>query len=107
MLLTFPGMAMVVLGECAVRVSPSWFPWLAPFGLTYGLGWTVLAVGVVSWLVLGIDSIGQLLEQPFSQPKDNGDRFDFGLPVESLAKGVADEIERLCGEELSAAGRER
>ena len=37
-LLTWPGMVLVVLGEVAVRVSPSWFPWLAPFGLTYGLG---------------------------------------------------------------------
>ena len=53
MFLTFPGMAMVVLGECAVRVSPSWFPWLAPFGLTYGLGWAMLAVGVI-WRVVSL-----------------------------------------------------
>jgi endonuclease/exonuclease/phosphatase family metal-dependent hydrolase len=49
-LLTFPGMGLVVLGELAVRISPSWFPWLAPLGLTYGLGWVLLAAGVV-WRV--------------------------------------------------------
>ena len=32
------------------------------------------------WLVLGIDSIGQLLEQPFSQPANIGVGFDYGLP---------------------------
>jgi endonuclease/exonuclease/phosphatase family metal-dependent hydrolase len=50
-LLTLPGMGLVVLGELAVRISPSWFPWLAPFGLTYGLGWVLLAAGVV-WRVV-------------------------------------------------------
>jgi len=50
-LLTWPGMVLVVLGELAVRVSPSWFPWLAPFGLTYGLGWVLLASGVL-WRVV-------------------------------------------------------
>ena len=50
-MLTMPGMALVVLGELAVRISPSWFPWLAPFGLTYGLGWLLLATGVV-WRTL-------------------------------------------------------
>jgi endonuclease/exonuclease/phosphatase family metal-dependent hydrolase len=50
-LLTWPGMVLVVLGELAVRVSPSWFPWLAPFGLAYGLGWVLLASGVL-WRVV-------------------------------------------------------
>jgi endonuclease/exonuclease/phosphatase family metal-dependent hydrolase len=44
-------MALVMMGEVAVRLSPSWFPWLAPFGLTYGLGWLLLATGVV-WRVV-------------------------------------------------------
>jgi len=46
-MLTAPGMMLVLLGELAVRISPSWFPWLAPFGLAYGLGWVLLAAGVV------------------------------------------------------------
>ena len=50
-MLALPGMALVVLGELAVRVSPSWFPWLSPFGLTYGVGWLLLAAGVV-WRVV-------------------------------------------------------
>ena len=68
-----------------------------PFALGASVGPvpTVCAVAIISWIVLGIDSIGQLVEQPFSQPKDVGDGFDFGLPVESLASGVADEIMRI------------
>jgi len=50
-MLPMPGMALVVLGELAVRIAPSWFPWLAPFGLTYGLGWLLLSTGVV-WRTL-------------------------------------------------------
>ena len=50
-LLTLPGVVLVLVGELAVRVSPSWFPWLAPFGLTYGLGWMLLAAGVI-WRVV-------------------------------------------------------
>ena len=46
-----PGIFLVVLGELSVRISPAWFPWLAPFGLTYGLGWFALAVGVL-WRVI-------------------------------------------------------
>jgi len=38
---------------------------------------------------------GELLEQPFSQPENVGEGFDFGLPVESLGRSVADEIERI------------
>lgn len=67
-----------------------------PFALG-GCGFlpTLGVVMMVSWLVLGIDSIGQLLEQPFSQSKDNGDAFDYGLPVEVLASGVAAEVKRI------------
>ncbi|MEC8400828.1 MAG: hypothetical protein VXZ28_05780, partial [Bacteroidota bacterium] len=50
-MLALPGMVLVVLGELAVRLSPSWFPWLSPFGLIYGVGWLMLAVGVV-WRVV-------------------------------------------------------
>ena len=52
-------------------------------------------VALVSWLVLGISAVGELLEQPFSQPENVGEGYDFGLPVESLGRSVADEIERL------------
>ena len=45
------GLILLVLGELGVRVSPSWFPWLSPFGLTYGIGWLVLA-GVAVWRVI-------------------------------------------------------
>ena len=64
-------------------------------GASVGVAPTLATVAIVSWLVLGIDSIGQLLEQPFSQPKDTGVGFDYGLPVELLARGVADEIARI------------
>ena len=67
-----------------------------PFAMAgAGAAPTIAAVALVSWLVLGIDSIGQLLEQPFSQPKNTGANFDYGLPVEALASGVAAEIRRL------------
>jgi len=67
-----------------------------PFAMAgAGAAPTIAAVALVSWLVLGIDSIGQLLEQPFSQPKNTGATFDYGLPVEALASGVAAEIRRL------------
>uniref|UniRef100_A0A7S0LFS8 Bestrophin homolog n=1 Tax=Coccolithus braarudii TaxID=221442 RepID=A0A7S0LFS8_9EUKA len=64
-------------------------------GSSVGFTATISAVALISWLVLGIDSIGQLLEQPFSQPKNMGDAFDFGLPVETLANGVVSEVERI------------
>ena len=67
-------------------------------GTSMGLLPTLAVVFTVSWLVLGIDSIGQLLEQPFSQPVGIGDGFDFGLPVETLASGVRDEIARIVSE---------
>ena len=51
-LLTIPGLLLVLLGELAVRVSPSWLPWLTPLGFLYGVGWLSLAVGVI-WRVLG------------------------------------------------------
>lgn len=66
-------------------------------GSSVGLVTTLIAVAAVSWLVLGIDSIGQLLEHPFTQPKDNGDSYDFGLPVEVLARNVAQEVSRIGG----------
>ena len=56
---------------------------------------TIAVVGLASWFILGIDAVGQLLEQPFSQPADVGDGFDFGLPVENLGGGIAKEIERI------------
>ena len=57
-------------------------------GTSMGLLPTLAVVFTVSWLVLGIDSIGQLLEQP-SQPVGIGDGFDFGLPVETLMAASA------------------
>lgn len=56
---------------------------------------TLIVVGLISWLMLGIDSIGQLLEQPFSQPRGVGEPFDFGLPAEQMANDVATEIARV------------
>lgn len=50
-LLTWPGVGFLVLGECAVRVSPEWFPWLAPFGVPYAWGWLLALVGVF-WRVV-------------------------------------------------------
>ena len=78
-----------------------------PFALGASVGAlpTLATVAVVSWLVLGIDSIGQLLEQPFSQPANIGVGFDYGLPVETLARGVSDEIARIGKMTPSAARR--
>jgi len=64
-------------------------------GSSVGVVPTLFSVAMVSWLVLGIDSIGQLLEMPFSQPKDTGSGFDYGLPAEQLGDGVAAEVLRL------------
>mmetsp|Transcript_11515 Transcript_11515/g.35483 ORF Transcript_11515/g.35483 Transcript_11515/m.35483 type:complete len:368 (-) Transcript_11515:41-1144(-) len=64
-------------------------------GSSVGPTATIVVVALVSWLVLGISAVGELLEQPFSQPENVGEGFDFGLPVESLGRSVADEIERL------------
>jgi len=63
---------------------------------------TIVVVALISWLVLGIDSIGQLLEQPFSQPQDIGTPFDFGLPAEDLGSGVANEVARIANSEGGA-----
>jgi len=64
-------------------------------GSSVGPAATIVVVALVSWLVLGISAVGELLEQPFSQPENVGEGYDFGLPVESLGRSVADEIERL------------
>lgn len=64
-------------------------------GSKVGTPATLAVVALISWLMLGIDSIGQLLEAPFEQPKNNGEKFDYGLPVESLADSVAAEIARV------------
>jgi vancomycin resistance protein VanJ len=46
-----PGLVLVALGEVGARVDPTWFPWLAPFGLTYVWGWLLLLLGVF-WRLL-------------------------------------------------------
>ena len=51
MLLVWPGMWLLVLGELGSRISPEWLPWLAPFGLTHALGWVMVAVGLLWRLV--------------------------------------------------------
>ena len=51
MLLVWPGMWLLVLGELGSRISPEWLPWLAPFGLTHALGWVMVAVGFLWRLV--------------------------------------------------------
>lgn len=64
-------------------------------GPTIGTPATLVSVALISWLVLGIDSIGQLLEQPFLQPQGIGDPFDYGLPAEQMANDVATEVARV------------
>ncbi|HAY56263.1 MAG TPA: hypothetical protein DCX49_02440, partial [Flavobacteriales bacterium] len=51
MLLVWPGMWLLVLGELGSRISPEWLPWLAPFGLTHALGWVMVAMGFLWRLV--------------------------------------------------------
>ena len=46
-LLVWPGLALLIVGEVAARVSPAWAPWLAPAGYVYGLAYPLLAVGTV------------------------------------------------------------
>jgi endonuclease/exonuclease/phosphatase family metal-dependent hydrolase len=46
-LLVWPGLALLIVGEVAARVSPAWVPWLAPAGYVYGLAYPLLAVGAV------------------------------------------------------------
>ncbi len=46
-LLVWPGLALLIVGEVAARVSPAWVPWLAPAGYVYGLAYPLLAVGTV------------------------------------------------------------
>ena len=46
-LLVWPGMWLLALGELGSRLSPEWFAWLAPFGLTHALGWLLVAFGWV------------------------------------------------------------
>ena len=50
-LLVGPGLALLVLGELGSRISPEWVAVLAPFGITYGVGWTLTAAGVAWRLV--------------------------------------------------------
>ena len=56
---------------------------------------TLLSVGLISWLLIGIEATSSLLENPFSQPQHFTPPFDFGLPVESLQSDVTSEIERI------------
>lgn len=64
-------------------------------GPNVGAAPTIFLVALISWFVLGIDAIGQLLERPFSQPENMGEGFDFGLPAEVLGQGIANEVERI------------
>lgn len=64
-------------------------------GPNVGAAPTIFLVALISWFVLGIDAIGQLLERPFNQPENMGEGFDFGLPAEVLGQGIANEVERI------------
>ena len=57
---------------------------------------TLPAMAALCWCIFGIEEIGHLIEQPFrSAAEDARESFCFGLPVDALARGVADDVQRL------------
>eukprot|EP00747_Dinoflagellata_sp_TGD_P103878 gnl/TRDRNA2_/TRDRNA2_169103_c1_seq1.p1 gnl/TRDRNA2_/TRDRNA2_169103_c1~~gnl/TRDRNA2_/TRDRNA2_169103_c1_seq1.p1 ORF type:complete len:483 (+),score=41.28 gnl/TRDRNA2_/TRDRNA2_169103_c1_seq1:48-1451(+) len=52
--------------------------------------WTVPIVGVVCWFIFGIEEIGHLIEQPFSDPKITP--WNRGMPVVAIAKSQSDGV---------------
>jgi len=79
------------------RFITSWLFFL-PFGLWASLGWgTVPATFILAFFLLGIDEIGVQIEEPYSI-----------LPLETIAAGIADNIDELVAsnsvaQELAAA----
>lgn len=85
-------MALLVLGELAVRVSPEWWPWLSPFGLTYGWGWWLLLAGTIAravtfkwWRAVGPSLVLCLTWPSFSLVFSLGSGT---TPVEDASKGL-------------------
>jgi len=92
---------------------------LLPFAIVRDLGWLSMPVmGVISWLLYGLEEIGHLIEQPFvpvtdrptylieedgdDQTAQNDDDraaktmpYDIGLPVCSVAEKIRSEVENI------------
>lgn len=83
-----------------------------PFAIVEDLGWLSLPVmGIISWLLYGLEEIGHLIEQPFVPVTDrpsyliedssDDDRaaktmpYDIGLPVCSVAERIRSEVENI------------
>lgn len=89
-----------------------------PFAIVKDLGWLSLPVmGIISWLLYGLEEIGHLIEQPFVPVTDrpsyliedsddetlqnDDDRaaktmpYDIGLPVCSVAERIRSEVENI------------
>ena len=94
-----------------------------PFAIVKDLGWLSLPVmGIISWLLYGLEEIGHLIEQPFipvtdrpsyliesdsennnggSGKQNDDDRaaktmpYDIGLPVCSVAERIRNEVENI------------
>ena len=89
-----------------------------PFAIVKDLGWLSMPVmGIISWLLYGLEEIGHLIEQPFvpvtdrptyliEDTEDEGQQneddraantmpYDIGLPVCSVAERIRSEVENI------------
>lgn len=58
------------------------FCWILPFALSSMLGfWSVLLVGFISYLLLGLDELSHQLEEPFGNA-------DHDLPLDSMVRNI-------------------
>lgn len=73
------------------------FCWMLPFGLASVMGiWTIFLVGVISYLLLGLDELSSQLEEPFGHA-------DHDLPLDTIVRMIERETLTLLNKPIPEA----